>query len=100
VQIKDLGSSCGTFVNGKKLTENLFFSLKNNDSIVLGENIPENDEGYHRVYLDNEVPPQNRCIRFTIEILTDSFPSVRKRSIPGLFISSFFFSLKKTIKHL
>jgi len=54
---------------GKKITPHTPFPLQTNDTIILGENIPENDAGDSKVYADHEVPPENRCVRMRVEIM-------------------------------
>jgi len=53
VTVKDLRSTCGTRVNGKKLPTEVAFVVRHGDNITLGENIPEGEDD-NRAYEDDE----------------------------------------------
>lgn len=69
VMIKDLDSTCGTRLNGKKLPAGVAVQLVHGDIVVLGDNIPEKDDGTGRQYQDAEVSASHRCVRMEIQFV-------------------------------
>jgi len=83
VILKDLNSTCGTRLNGKRLPPGAPVALKSGDTVVLGDNVPEQDDGSGKNFQDHEVPPSHRCVRMVMEMVAMPQTPPTKSSSPG-----------------